>query len=73
MTRIVRSSALPLVLLLAVTLAASREEVDVDQTAVAHWNTVVDTSKFNTARLVWTQDGGRWGNGSRHTPWFPWP
>ena len=47
---------------LPVTLAAAREEIDVDQTTVLHWNTVLDNSKFNTARLVWTQENVSFGN-----------
>ena len=54
-----------------VTLAASREEVDIDQTAVAHWNTVIGNSKLNTFRLTWTEEDvafanpGFGGNGGR--------
>lgn len=45
-----------------VTQAASREESDVDQTAVATWNSVFGNSKLNTARLTWTQENVAFAN-----------
>jgi hypothetical protein len=45
-----------------VTLAASREEADVDQTVVGTLNTVLTNSTFNTARLAWTQEDVSFGN-----------
>jgi outer membrane receptor protein involved in Fe transport len=45
-----------------VTKAASREEVDVDQTAVAHWSTVFGNSSLNTLRLTWTEEDVAFAN-----------
>jgi hypothetical protein len=45
-----------------VSLAASREEIDVDQTAVAHWNTVIGNSMLNTLRVTWTQEDVAFAN-----------
>lgn len=45
-----------------VTLAASREEVDVDQTAVAHWSTVFGNSKLNSIRFTWTEEDVAFAN-----------
>ena len=42
--------------LLPVTLASNREEDDLDQTGVAHWNSVFGNSKLNNIRLTWTQE-----------------
>jgi outer membrane receptor protein involved in Fe transport len=54
-----------------VTLAANREESDIDQTAVANWTAVFGNSKLNNLRLTWTQENvafasaGFNGNGRR--------
>lgn len=54
-----------------VTLAANREESDVDQTAVANWTGVFGNSQLNNLRLTWTQENvafaseGFNGNGRR--------
>lgn len=45
-----------------VTPAASREEADVDQTAVAQYDLVAGNSKVNTARLTWTQENVAFAN-----------
>ena len=45
-----------------VTPAASREESDVDQTAVAQYDTVLGNSRVNTARLTWTQENVAFAN-----------
>jgi len=45
-----------------VTPAASREEADVDQTAVAHMTSVIGTSKLNTVRASWTQENVAFAN-----------
>jgi outer membrane receptor protein involved in Fe transport len=45
-----------------VTPAASREESDVDQTAVAHMTSVIGTSKLNTVRASWTQENVAFAN-----------
>ncbi|MGZ5475935.1 MAG: TonB-dependent receptor [Thermoanaerobaculia bacterium] len=46
----------------AVTQASSREESDVDQTAVANWNSVFGNSRLNAFRLTWTQENVSFGN-----------
>jgi outer membrane receptor for ferrienterochelin and colicin len=45
-----------------VTPAASREESDIDQTAVAQYDAVLGPTKLNTARVVWTQENVAFGN-----------
>jgi outer membrane receptor protein involved in Fe transport len=45
-----------------VTQNASREESDVDQTAVAHWASVFGNSRLNTIRLTWTQENVAFAN-----------
>jgi hypothetical protein len=45
-----------------VTLAASREENDVDQTVVGTLNTVLGNTRVNTLRLGWTQEDVSFGN-----------
>ena len=45
-----------------VTPAASREEADVDQTAVLQYDFVVGNSKINTARVTWTQENVAFAN-----------
>lgn len=56
---------------LPVTLNANREESDVDQTAVAHFDSVLGNAKLNTLRLTFTQEdvafanAGFNGNGQR--------
>lgn len=45
-----------------VTPAASREEADVDQTAVGVYDVVIGNSRFNTARLTWTQENVAFAN-----------
>ncbi len=45
-----------------VTPAASREESDVDQTAVAQYDLVMGNSRVNTARLTWTQENVAFAN-----------
>ena len=45
-----------------VTLAASREEADVDQTVVGTFNSVLSNSTFNIARAAWTQEDVSFGN-----------
>ena len=45
-----------------VTPAASREENDIDQTAVAQYDAVLGPTKLNTARVVWTQENVAFGN-----------
>ena len=45
-----------------VTLNATREESDVDQTAVATWSSVFGNSRLNTARLTWTQENVAFAN-----------
>ncbi len=45
-----------------VTPAASREETDVDQTAVGVYDVVIGNSKVNTARISWTQENVAFGN-----------
>lgn len=45
-----------------VTPAASREENDVDQTAVAEHNLVMGNTRLNTARLTWTQENVAFAN-----------
>jgi carboxypeptidase family protein/TonB-dependent receptor-like protein len=46
----------------SVTPAASREESDVDQTAVAQYDMVMGNSRVNTARLTWTQENVAFAN-----------
>ena len=46
----------------AVTLGASREEDDLDQTVVGTVNTVVGNTRVNTLRLGWTQEDVSFGN-----------
>ena len=46
----------------AVTEAASREEVDVDQTLVATLNSSFSNTKFNTFRVGWTQEDVAFAN-----------
>ncbi|HYS54875.1 MAG TPA: TonB-dependent receptor [Thermoanaerobaculia bacterium] len=54
-----------------VTPAASREESDIDQTAVLQYDAVFGNSRVNTARITWTQENvafatpGFNGNGRR--------
>ena len=45
-----------------VTPAASREESDVDQTAVLQYDLVAGNSRVNTARLTWTQENVAFAN-----------
>jgi hypothetical protein len=45
-----------------VTLGASREENDVDQTVIGTLNTVLGNSRVNTLRLGWTQEDVSFGN-----------
>jgi Carboxypeptidase regulatory-like domain/TonB dependent receptor/TonB-dependent Receptor Plug Domain len=45
-----------------VTLAASREENDLDQTVVGTWNSVLANTTVNTLRLGWTQEDVSFGN-----------
>ncbi len=45
-----------------VTPAASREESDVDQTAVAQYDAVLGPTRLNTARVVWTQENVAFAN-----------
>ncbi|HSP14840.1 MAG TPA: TonB-dependent receptor [Thermoanaerobaculia bacterium] len=45
-----------------VTLNASREESDVDQTAVGTWSSLFGNSKLNTVRLTWTQENVAFAN-----------
>jgi hypothetical protein len=45
-----------------VTLAASREEQDLDQTIVGNLNSVLGNTKFNTLRIGWTQEDVLFGN-----------
>ena len=45
-----------------VTLAASREENDLDQTVVGTWNSVLANTSVNTLRLGWTQEDVSFGN-----------
>ncbi len=47
---------------LPVTLNSSREESDVDQTAVGTWSSLFGNSKLNTLRLAWTQENVSFGN-----------
>ncbi len=44
------------------TLAASREEDDLDQTVVGTWNSVLTNSTVNTLRIGWTQEDVSFGN-----------
>lgn len=59
------------------TLAAAREENDIDQTAVLHGSSVFGNSKLNTARVSWTQEdvafanAGFNGNGRQQAPLPP--
>jgi hypothetical protein len=46
----------------AVTLDASREEDDLDQTVVATLNSVLGNTRVNTFRLSWTQEDVAFGN-----------
>ena len=46
----------------AVTLGASREEDDLDQTVVGTVNTVFGNTRVNTLRLGWTQEDVSFGN-----------
>jgi hypothetical protein len=46
----------------AVTLGASREENDVDQTVVGTLNTVLGNTRVNTLRLGWTQEDVSFAN-----------
>jgi len=46
----------------SVTPAASREESDIDQTAVGEYNLVMGTSRLNTARVTWTQENVAFAN-----------
>jgi Carboxypeptidase regulatory-like domain/TonB-dependent Receptor Plug Domain len=46
----------------AVTLEASREEQDVDQTIVGSLNSVLGNSRVNTLRVAWTQEDVLFGN-----------
>lgn len=46
----------------AVTLAASREEEDTDQTVVGSWNSVLSNSAVNTLRVGWTQEDVSFAN-----------
>ena len=45
-----------------VTLDASREESDVDQTVVGSLNTVLSNTKVNTLRLAWTRENVAFAN-----------
>jgi hypothetical protein len=45
-----------------VTLGASREENDVDQTVVGSLNTVLGNTRVNTLRIGWTQEDVSFGN-----------
>jgi hypothetical protein len=45
-----------------VTLDASREEFDVDQTVVGTWNSVLGNTRFNTFRAAWTQEDVAFAN-----------
>ncbi|HET9265529.1 MAG TPA: TonB-dependent receptor [Vicinamibacterales bacterium] len=45
-----------------VTLAASREEEDTDQTVVGTWNTVLGNTRVNTVRVGWTQEDVSFAN-----------
>ena len=45
-----------------VTLDASREEFDVDQTVVASMNSVLTNTKVNTMRLAWTRENVAFAN-----------
>ncbi|HSC26706.1 MAG TPA: TonB-dependent receptor [Vicinamibacterales bacterium] len=45
-----------------VTLAASREENDLDQTVVATLNSVLTNTRVNTLRLAWTQEDVAFAN-----------
>ncbi len=45
-----------------VTLAASREEADVDQTVVGSVNSVLGNTRVNTLRLSWTQEDVAFAN-----------
>jgi hypothetical protein len=45
-----------------VTLEASREEQDVDQTVVGTLNSVLGNSRVNTLRMAWTQEDVIFGN-----------
>jgi hypothetical protein len=46
----------------SVTLAASREENDVDQTVIASLNSVLGNTRVNTFRVGWTQEDVSFGN-----------
>ncbi|MCA1651840.1 MAG: carboxypeptidase-like regulatory domain-containing protein, partial [Acidobacteria bacterium] len=46
----------------SVTLGASREEADVDQTVVGTLNTVIGNTRVNTLRLSWTQEDVAFAN-----------
>jgi hypothetical protein len=46
----------------AVTLDASREEFDVDQTVVGTLNSVLGASRVNTLRIAWTQEDVAFAN-----------
>ncbi len=45
-----------------VTLAASREEDDLDQSAMASFNSAFGNTQFNTLRLAWTQEDVAFAN-----------
>jgi outer membrane receptor protein involved in Fe transport len=45
-----------------VTLNATREESDVDQTAVGTWSSLFGNSKLNTVRMTWTQENVAFAN-----------
>ena len=45
-----------------VTLDASREEFDVDQTVVGSYNSVLSNTKVNTLRLAWTRENVAFAN-----------
>ena len=46
----------------AVTLAAAREEQDLDQTLVGSLNSVLGNTRVNTLRIAWTQEDVLFGN-----------
>jgi hypothetical protein len=45
-----------------VTLAAAREEFDIDQTVVGTFNSVLGNTRFNTVRVAWTQEDVAFAN-----------
>src|SRR5262249_16956361 len=47
---------------LPVTPLSSREESDIDQTAVAQYDAVIGPTKLNTARVTWTQENVAFAN-----------